>query len=399
MLFSSGSRFDRSARRESETLYTFLERVDGPGWQRCREMMEHWLASVHQEREGKRLVDALRVPDRDQQHRAFWELYLYEALRRNGADVTLHPTLPGTTKQLDMLVTGPAETFYLEATSAWRMSQAKDEQHRLGSLIDNLQARLQSSRFSLDLEIRHVGPEHFDSEALTRALLDWTTTLDPETVRIAYIREEQTGEQHLVPSFPWLEAGWSLMARPVTPRDGVVQSLPPIGMHGPSEAHIVNVRDPLHRNYRKKANRYGTELGRPFVIGLVDLGEDRPHFDMAADVFYGTSAAVLDPRTYRLGPMFRQPDGLWHGPDGPMDRHVSAVVLAWDMLPHMVNRATVVVVHNPWASHPLNSRLPWPSIRLGHNDADLAYSESPTRPSKLFGLPDDWPGDLWGPPG
>jgi hypothetical protein len=151
----------------------------------------------------------------------------------------------------------------------------------------------------------------------------------------------------------------------------------------------VNVRDPLHRSYSKKANVYGTDLGRPFVIALVNLGEDRPHFDMAADVLYGT---IVDLRTHRS----RKRDGLWLAPAGPTDRHISAVILAWDMVPHMVTRANVVIVHNPWATHPLNSSLPWPSMRLGHDGTNLAYSKSAIRLSELFGLSDDWPGDLWG---
>lgn len=53
----------------------------------------------------------------------------------------------------------------------------------------------------------------------------------------------------------------------------------------------------------------------------------------------------------------RQTDDFWHGPAGPRNRQVSAVVVASSISPWEVTRRTPTVWINPWANQPFAAFL------------------------------------------
>ena len=46
---------------------------------------------------------------------------------------------------------------------------------------------------------------------------------------------------------------------------------------------------------------------------------------------------------------------------------------------------------NPWASRPLEARLPWTTRVIVQGDGTLAHKPASISPAQLFGLPRDWP--------
>jgi hypothetical protein len=383
-LFSDRDRVDARPSGYAESMFAFLERVDSPVFARVRGLMEIWLARVP-DGERKRLMDSLRAPDNDQQLRAFWELYVGEALRRSGYHLDWHPVVAGVDTSPDFFATLDASSLYIEATSAWRKQSAKDEEDRAGQLVDRLQG-LPVKQFALNLHMEVVGPADLDPENISDPVVDWVEALDRNVVA-RQLAEEAAGVEGRVPHFRVAQDGWVLDFSPIP------VSSPPsraIGMSSRGEAVLLDVRGTIQRSYAKKAGRYG-ELNNPYLVALTDLGEVPSPIDMVADVFYGTTASIWDQTSRSMGPPFRKRDGLWLDESGPVDQHVSGVVIAWGLRPSSLMATVPVVIINPWTLRPVKTPLPWQVMTLGHDGVSLVNTAVPADAAELFELDRGWP--------
>ena len=113
-LFDDFSRTDDSPSKSAERLYPFLNRSPWPVCARARALCESWF-SRYPTGDQKDLYRRF-TSRRDKDHRsAYFELLLHELLIRLGGELTVHPSVPGTTKKPDFLVELGGTRLYLEA--------------------------------------------------------------------------------------------------------------------------------------------------------------------------------------------------------------------------------------------------------------------------------------------
>jgi hypothetical protein len=155
-IFDSILRADATPARHSEGTYSFLNRAAGEPWESIRAAMEAWLAEFPVEgREDVRR--RLQSSGYREFSAAYWELYLHTSLSSAGYFLEVHPRLPYTDRRPDFLVSGPIDSFYLEAR---RVSESDAEiaaERRRSQIYDSLD-RISSSDFFLWIEIEHEGP-------------------------------------------------------------------------------------------------------------------------------------------------------------------------------------------------------------------------------------------------
>ena len=105
---------DDSPARNAERLYPFLNRSSWTVSERARVLCEEWFSRYPKSDRQDLYRRFTSVEDSD--HRgAYFELLLHELLVRLGCTVTVHPTISGTTKRPDFLVSLGDSRFYLEA--------------------------------------------------------------------------------------------------------------------------------------------------------------------------------------------------------------------------------------------------------------------------------------------
>ena len=114
-LFGDFTRTDPSPSAYRESEYDFLNRSCWNVSIRARELCTAWFDTYPTNEQpdlGARFTDN----DPGQHLGAYFELVLYELLRRLGFTVTVHPSVPGINARPDFLAESGRHRFYLEAT-------------------------------------------------------------------------------------------------------------------------------------------------------------------------------------------------------------------------------------------------------------------------------------------
>jgi hypothetical protein len=116
-LCSDNERSDKGPARFSESDFDFLDRVAGAHWDRVRSLLERWFDD-HPEEAKRELRTRFIDSDNGQHVGAWWELYIASLFRHLGYDVVPHPTIEGSKRKPDFLVTREAAAVYVECTVA-----------------------------------------------------------------------------------------------------------------------------------------------------------------------------------------------------------------------------------------------------------------------------------------
>ena len=116
-LFDCFQRTDPSPKGHEESIFSFVNRVDQPFWERIREELEQWYADYPDEQRGFDLRNRFRASKPDQHYGAWWELYLHRLFRCLGFQAEVDPPVPGG--KPDLRVTKDADCFLLEATTSF----------------------------------------------------------------------------------------------------------------------------------------------------------------------------------------------------------------------------------------------------------------------------------------
>jgi GNAT superfamily N-acetyltransferase len=114
-LFSARTRADERPRAHQEPAYAFLDRAAGARWARVRGELDGWFA---------RLPAAARADLRNRFAQAaeldhagaFWELWVHEAHRRRGFEVTVNIGTEAGERRQDFVLARGRERCWLEAT-------------------------------------------------------------------------------------------------------------------------------------------------------------------------------------------------------------------------------------------------------------------------------------------
>jgi hypothetical protein len=330
-LFSVRDRTDASPRAHQEPAYTFLDRAAGACWERVRVALDDWFA---------RLPAPARTDLRNRfaQHAeldhagAFWELWVHEAHRRRGFEVTVNIGREAGARRQDFVLAHGAERCWLEATVVGGDSPLSFTERRLDEQLRDIVATVRAPRFSLALEVVRYGACSPGRRRIVPPLERWLGALDPRELGASASVRRLVFDDWIVDvdAIPLDDRA----ARPC----GCARLVP----HGPRGGRVNDVR-PLRRKIKKKAGRYG-DLDRPYLLAVLALGEHVRERDVGQALFGVT------PREH----------AVWHGPGGPCNTRLSGVLVARGLRSTDPTAPVAPSLwRNPWAVLPVTSAMPW----------------------------------------
>lgn len=323
-------RTDESPRAHQEPAYAFLDRAAGTRWARVRGELDDWFA---------RLPAAARADlrnrfaqDAELDHAgAFWELWVHEAHRRRGFDVTVNIGTEAGERRQDFVLARGRERCWLEATVVGGDSPLSFTERRLDEQLRDIVETVRAPRFSLALEVVRYGACSPGRRRIVPPLERWLGALDPRELR-APVATRLAFDDWLVD----VEA-IALSAADARP-SGCAQLMP----RGPRGGSVNDVR-PLRRKIKKKASRYGA-LDRPYLLAVLALGDAVREHDVERAL---------------LGSGNRD-HAVWHGPGGPCNTRLSGVLVVRGLRSTDPTAPVVPSMwHNPWALRPLATPLSW----------------------------------------
>jgi hypothetical protein len=253
---------------------------------------------------------------------------------------------------------------------------------RLDAVYDLLDD-IDSPNFFLDIDVESTGAQPPGTRGLRRELKAWLAQIDPDA-----IASLEGG-----PQWRWSNGqGWTLVFRAI-PKHGMrgKAGVRAVGVYDHGGVRVVDEKGPLLEALGVKGSRYGT-LDAPYVVAVMDDGDHPPHASSTADALYGTAVADFDPATRTIVERpERAPDGYWRDRTGPRHSGVSAVITAWALSPWEVARRYPRIWHNPYATNPLVSPLPFPAARYRPTANDFDETAPTLAPHELFQLTPEWP--------
>ena len=116
-VFDKLGRTDGSPALEGEGHFGFLNRAQGPVFDRIRRLVDDWYQRYPLAGRAD-LRGRLRSDDDRAFIGAFWELYQAESLTRRAFEIRLHPDVPGTDRHPDFLADDGTTSFSRRATSS-----------------------------------------------------------------------------------------------------------------------------------------------------------------------------------------------------------------------------------------------------------------------------------------
>jgi hypothetical protein len=332
-LFSVRDRTDASPRAHQELAYAFLDRAAGARWEQVRRELDRWFG---------RLPAAARADVRNRfaqpaelDHAgAFWELWVHEAHRRRGFEVTVNIGCEAGERRQDFVLARGREHYWLEATVVGGDSPLSFTARRLDEQLRDIVGLVRAPRFSLALEVVRYGTCSPGRRRVVPPLERWLGALDPRELRTTNRVRRLTFDDWVID----IEA-IALDAAAARPC-GCARLVP----RGATGGRVNDVR-PLRRKIKKKAARYG-DLDRPYLLAVLALG-DQVH---ERDVEHALLGAT--PHEH----------AVWHGPGGPCNTRLSGVLVARGLRstdPIVAAAAMPTLWRNPWALRPLGAVLPW----------------------------------------
>jgi hypothetical protein len=340
-LFSARERADDRPRAHGEPSYAFLDRAAGPRWERVRGALDAWFLRLP-EPARRDLRNRFALTTELDHLGAFWELWLHEAHRRLGFDVTVHVGVDAGERRQDFLVARPdgGGPFWLEATVVGGDSPLTFTERKLHeALCDLIELVSAPPEVSLGLSVLRYGTCTPGRRRVVPRVERWLRELgDPGALRARQAaglaaprrRVEFDGWQFELEAIAGerCRAGRRVVAaRPVA-----------------RAAATVNDIRPLRRKIKKKAARYGRP-DRPYLLAVLALGDHVRDRDVECAL---------------LGIPGREADhAVWHGPAGPCNTRLSGVLVARGLQPARGAAAPPRLWRNPWAVHPLGVGLPW----------------------------------------
>jgi hypothetical protein len=380
-LFDKIERSDPWPKREDESGFDFMNRVDTPYWAEVRQLLEDWF-SHYPDSDRKDLRDAYRSRLSGQHLGAWWELYLHELFLRLGFEVEVHPSLEGTRRLPDFRIRRYDQTAIVEAAALFSGLAKADRRGAAPGWMTEAVENLNSPDFFVNYEaVVTRGPEQLKRQEVVRPIQEWIDGLDADLIRAEMEADAEA------PHFVFRCRGWevSFFAWPLNPESRGRPGHRVVGA-GPAIGGAVDDISQLESKLKVKASRYGRP-DEPYVIAILCLSAFMERLDIEQALFGHEAVAFGGETSSRL---IRQRNGFWVREDGPQNRRVSAVLTSLCVQPWSVTRIEPELWLNPWADHGFDSDLPFTALS-SEDSGEITSAERDPDMGAIFDLASDWP--------
>ena len=335
--------FGRSLHQENQ--YDYLNRSARPSSTNVRAIIEQWFSHY----------PATAQPELAQRFRtnflsAFFELALHELMILHGFQPVPHPTISGTKRQPDFLVTGPNLRFYLEATLATDLSAKQRAEESIKAGIYDQINKIDSPNFFLYITALNLPHGVQPATKKVTAFLDkQLKTVDADTLTSQF----RTGGFDSLPIWIYKDAGIRIEFRPI-PKSPVMRGkkeVRPIGFY-PIESQISTTAKAIKDAVCDKATRYG-KLGAPYLVAINSLSSWGTDTTDIEEALFGSEQVHLDRRTGQIVGYSRKQNGAFYGPKGPQNTRVSGAIIG-TILPYSIAKTSLTLYHHPHAEYPFD---------------------------------------------
>lgn len=351
-VFDSVKRTDDSPKRNAESDFIFYNRSARPEIAKIRDIIENYINNYPQE-EIKELISRFQSGDDVHFRSASFELFLHEALIRQGFTLTPHPELSnGSPYKPDFLVSDTdGHCFYLEAVLATEKNESdRGGEARKGAVLDTL-AKFPHGNFMIALDDEGSPKSPPSGKKLKNKIHTWLDSLDPDEI---LKKIDSEGFDSIAPMV-WSHDEWHLQIRPIPlepERRGTSSTL--IGVGG-MEGGWIDAWSPIRDAIKFKGGKYGV-LEIPLVVA-VNL--DSFHLDRIDEMqaLFGQEQYVFKSGTDAEPEMRRASNGAWYGKRGPQYTRVSAAWIFNDLHASSLAVRKSTIYFNPWAALPAPDSL------------------------------------------
>jgi hypothetical protein len=274
------------------------------------------------------------------------------------------------------------QAFYVEATAAVGASVLGGTSQGVAAAMRECIERVRAPSFFPGVHLNRCGTSTPGQRDVTRPLQRWLDELDPDEVLAEHAR---TGE---LPSHELRFDGWQVdcQAIPVSVEHRDDPDHQVIGTYSEGFS-VLDDAKVLRRKLKHKASHYdGLEV--PFVVSLLCVGDFAKDDDIEAALL-GSEAVQINIATGE-DHLIRQSDGFWHGPNGPQNTTVSAVLTIPQLFCSAITAVEPTVWLNPWAARPFTQDVPWRAKEISP-EGRITTRDASRTPADLFRLPERWP--------
>ncbi len=344
--------------------------------ERVRQFWESWLLQYDQDKKPS-LAARFQSYDNHPHLSAFLELFTFAALRRAGYQVEIEPSVGQWALEFLARMDEPDLKFYCECTATGQRAEeagADAIESDILDAIDNVPTR----RFLLGVRFLKRGRQSPSITRLRQGLTEWLSSL-----------EDRSSISDSNPEWVWEDRGWSVRFWVFPPEPDDTEAEGGLGMIGP-EVFDAKEHLRLRRAIDRKASKYGT-VGAPLLV-LTNSTEHQTERDLMTallgDVQWQINMVTRDVS------VTRKPNGVFYDTNGPRNVTLSAVMHeCFGALSFADKHRSFVLVHHPFASHPLPRGL-FPFCEERHFDSrtgEMVTTPPTVTIGEFFDLPSGWP--------
>lgn len=378
------ARIDVRPKRYLEPTFDYYNQTARKDIQKIRDVLEKWFAA-YPESGRDDLRSRFRSRIESQHQAAFSELWVHEVLRQLQCGIEAHPEV-GSANHPDFMATPKTgDPFLVEVTTTNDSDEEIAAQRRIDQVYDRLN-RLNSPDFFIAIIDKGKPVSPVPGARLRGDLERWLKGLSWEEVKKSW----DSGGFDGVPNYDWKYENWDVAFKviPKSEENRGSVDIRPIGLTMPMEINLLATDAEIKKAVEGK-DKYG-ELNMPMIVVLNILRDFCDRFDVM-NALFGRETVIFGPDGSRPGG--RLHDGAWDGPAGPQHRSISALWVLHALNTWSANSPESWLVHNPWATHPLNSEaIPLtqfvPNMKTGKLEEKTGRNVS-----ELLNLPDPWPPD------
>lgn len=374
-----------------ESQYAYLCRSGRPEAAGVRQLVESWVSDYPRRHRGE-LISRLRTRDDEHFLAAFFELYVFQLLRRLKHEVTIHPRVgQSTARRPDFAArSGKRTSTLLETVLAYEQSAAdRAAQRRIDQAYDALN-KVESPNFFVWIGVEGTPRSPIPGRQLRQEVTRFLESLDYPTL-LQVLREE--GFEAL-PTLVFEHDGCSLRIAPLAKSEEARgrPGLRPLGLTGLGEVRWIDNRGPTREAIKRKAGRYGP-LRRPYIVAVnaADQHLDQTNvmealFGQETFLFRRGAQSNTEPE------MIRRPDGAWFGPNGPVNTRVSAILIISSLSPWSAAARSAELYLNPYARYPYDG--PLLALTCHRPVGNLMVRIAGREAREVLELPEGWPLNL-----